>query len=324
MKTFPALKSGPTPFHTRHSLLMLVLLLTALLVFCFLLVQNQRLKSETGQKVLEQSFRERVNAIDGLLGNIRSSVRALQLSAEADIAVRVLGQPQSSPIAFGSLRDNPDGSYFHLDSYQPPLTEMMVGNLTGRGSIRGRSPDFYREVHMALELNHRFRAIAETLPNLAWLYYLSDNDFVNVFPWQPANHFRFSPQLKEQEFFRLGPDRNKTLSTAPSDPGHPRTGMYRQPLVRLHLLRRQTLLAPLPSMVTIETLSALVRDFEQNQRSLMICNSKSAVAAHPTLHFDAARQFHSLDQARPEQLRKLATTLESLLSMHPASKAPGW
>lgn len=323
MDNTSAKKTGLVPFHHRHSLLMLVLLLTAFLAFCFLLIQNQRLKSKTDHKILENHFRERVNAIDGLLGNIRSQVRALQLSAEADMASRALPHSQPVPLAFGALQDNPERGYFHLDLYRPPLTEVMVGNLTGSGSIQGRSPDFYRELHMALELNHHFRAIAENLPDLAWLYYLSDNDFVNAYPWVAADQFRFSPQLKEHEFFRLGrPEQNPERHAFWTRVYPDEYGKGLMTSCAAPVYDGERFLGTVAIDVTVEMLSALVRDFDQKQGTLLISNGDRQLLAHPILIGDGSQKLHTLEEALPGKLRKLAATLESLpdrqLSRHGA------
>lgn len=312
MDNISAKKTGLVPFHNRHSLLMLALLFTAFLAFCFLLLQNQRLKNKTDHKILLNHFRERVNAIDGLLGNIRSQVRGLQLSAEADMASRALRQSQPVPLAFGALQDNPEGDYFHLDHYQPPLTEAMVGNLTGSGSLQGRSPDFHRELHMALELNHRFRAITENLPDLAWLYYLSDNDFINIYPWVAADQLRFSPQLKEHEFFRLGrseqnPGRQIFWTQAYLD----EYGKGLMTTCAAPVYDGERFLGTVAIDVTVEMLSALVRDFDQKQGALLISNGDRQLLAHPTLINDGNEKLHTLEDALPGGLRKLAPSLES-------------
>jgi diguanylate cyclase (GGDEF)-like protein len=306
-------KPGLVPFHTQHSLLMLALLFTIFLAFCFLLVQNYRLHNSTEQKILQNRFRERVKSIDGLLGNIRSQVRTLQLSAEADLTDRALHPGQASPPAFGALRDNTEGDYFHLDNYRPPLTEKMLGNLTGSGSIQRRSPDFYRELHMALNLNPRFRAIAENFTELSWVYYLSKNDFINIYPWAPATELRNSPQLKEHEFYRLSlptpnPERQTFWTRAYLDEyGKGLTTTCSAPVYD-----GQHFLGTVAIDLTIEFLSSLMRDFDTENGSLLLINSDRQLLAHPTLISTANATISTLQDALPGDLQKTTAHLESL------------
>ena len=292
---------------------MLVLLFTIFLAFCFLLVKNYRLHNNTEQQILQNHFHERVKSIDGLLGNIRSQVRTLQLSAEADLTDRTLHPIQAVPLAFDALRDNTEGAFFHLDDYRSPLTEEMVGNLTGNGSIQQRSPDFYRELYMALSLNHQFRAIAENFTDISRVYYLSNNDFINIYPWAPASEFRHSPQLKEHEFYRLSlptlnPDRQtfwtgayldvygKGLMTTCSAPVY--EGQHFRGTVAIDL--------------TIEFFSSLIRDFDAANGTLLLVNNDRQLLAHPTLISTDSSTIPALQDALPGDLQETAANLKSL------------
>jgi hypothetical protein len=79
----------------------------------------------------------------------------------------------------------------------------MIGNLTGQGSIRNRDLDFYREIHMALKLNPLLCSAA-AIKNAAWIYYISGNDFSNIYPWASSGDFKFSKEFYSHEFYSLG------------------------------------------------------------------------------------------------------------------------
>ena len=306
-------KNGLVPFHTQHSLLMLALLFTIFLAFCFLLIQNHHLNNRTEQQILQNSFRERVQSIDGLLGNIRSQVRTLQLSAEADLTDRTLYPDQTSPQAFGALRNNAEDGYFHLDNFRPPITKETIGNLTGNGSIQRRSPDFYRELHMALNLNPRFRAIAENFSDLSWVYYLSKNDFINIYPWAPSTDFRYSPQLKEHEFYRLSlPATNPGRQTFWTRAYLDEYGKGLMTTCSAPVYDGQRFLGTVAIDLTIEFLSSLMRDFDAENGSLLLINSDDQLLAHPTLINTANSKISTLQDALPVDLQESAVNLESL------------
>ncbi|APG27939.1 hypothetical protein A7E78_08880 [Syntrophotalea acetylenivorans] len=301
------------PFHARHNLLMLVLLFTIFLAFCFLLVQNFRVKTKTEQQVLQNHFSERAKSIDGLLGNIRSQVRTLQLGAEADLANRARHQGQPVPLAFGELNDNSEGNYFHLDDFRPLFSEEMVGNLTGMGSIEKRSPDFYREMHMALDLNHRFHAIHENFTDLAWVYYLSKNDFINIYPWVSAADFRYSSRLKEHDFYQLGlPEQNPTRQTFWTQAYLDEYGKGLMTTCSAPVYDGKRFLGIVAIDLTTEYFSSLVKDFETDSGSLLLTNKEQQVLAHPNLINTASASPPTLQETLPDQLLEAGTDLESL------------
>lgn len=301
------------PFHTRHNLLMLVLLFTVFLAFCFLLAQNFRVKTKTEQQVLQNHFSERAKSIDGLLGNIRSQVRTLQLGAEADLANRARHQGQPVPLAFGELNDNSEGNYFHLDDFRPLFSEEMVGNLTGMGSIEKRSPDFYREMHMALDLNHRFHAIHENFTDLAWVYYLSKNDFINIYPWVSAADFRYSSRLKEHDFYQLGlPGQNPTRQTFWTQAYLDEYGKGLMTTCSAPVYDGKRFLGIVAIDLTTEFFSSLVKDFETGSGSLLLINKEQQVLAHPNLINTASASPPTLQETLPDKLQEAGTDLESL------------
>jgi diguanylate cyclase (GGDEF)-like protein len=317
-------KTGLVPFHTRHNLLMLALLFTVFLAFCFLLVQNFRVNNKTEQQVLQNHFSERAKSIDGFLGNIRSQVRTLQLSAEADLASRARHRVQPAPLAFNELSENLEGNYFHLDDFRPLLTEEMVGNLTGTGSIQQRSPDFYREMHMALDLNHRFHAIAENFTDLAWVYYLSKNDFINVYPWVPTTDFRYHPRLKEHDFYQLGlPTQNPARQIFWTQAYLDEYGKGLMATCSAPVYDGKRFLGIVAIDLTIDFFCSLVRDFEADNGSMLLINKEQQVLAHPTLINSASTAIPTLQEALPDELQEVGTNLESLPAWQ-LSKLGSW
>lgn len=324
MDNTTANKTELVPFHTRHNLLMLVLLFTVFLAFCFLLVRNFHINNKTKQQVLQNHFSERAKSIDGLLGNIRSQVRTLQLSAEGNLASRARHQIQPAPLTFNELSENLEGNYFHLDNFRPLLTEEMVGNLTGTGSIQQRSPDFYREMHMALDLNHRFRAIAENFTDLSWVYYLSKNNFINIYPWVPATDFRYDPRLKEHDFYQLGlPAQNPARQIFWTKAYLDEYGKGLMTTCSAPVYDGKRFLGIVAIDLPIDFFCSLVRDFEANNGSMLLINKEQQVLAHPTLINTASTAVPTLQETLPVKLQEAVTDVQSLPAWQ-LSKVGSW
>lgn len=102
-----------------------------------------------------------------------------------------------------------NGTYtYNLDIIGGTKDQETAGNLTGMGSI----PDtgVYRdEINLALELNQQFSSIYNKLPDIAWLYYTSNNNFINIYPWVSSTDFVFKEDLKAEKFFTyVTPEKN--------------------------------------------------------------------------------------------------------------------
>lgn len=102
---------------------------------------------------------------------------------------------------FSQIRTAADGSRFNLDAITEPDS---TGNLTGDGRFEGRTPQFYRDVEMALELAQDFLAISLNLPNAVSSRFVGVERFSYVFPWQESGKERFSSSDHATSTWRTG------------------------------------------------------------------------------------------------------------------------
>lgn len=91
---------------------------------------------------------------------------------------------------------------FNLDAVFGSRYENTVGNLTGTGRIpeKGINRD---EMNLALKYNDFFNDFYERLEGVVWLYYISDNDFINVYPWISSKNFKYRDSLKEKDYYHM-------------------------------------------------------------------------------------------------------------------------
>lgn len=108
----------------------------------------------------------------------------------------------------GMLTPGADKSSFNLDKIAEPDA---TGNLTGLGALEGRSPQFYRDVAMALSLDQDFQAVSLNLPNAVMSRFVGVERFSIVFPWAESEKSRFSARDYETPTWRLGtPEHDRT------------------------------------------------------------------------------------------------------------------
>lgn len=113
---------------------------------------------------------------------------------------------------YALLEADDSGGGFHLDGIKGSDLQLKMGNITGVGEIP-MAGDRFKEINFALHLNDYFAFYYEQMPELQWIYYTSNSDFINLYPWTPSNEFIYRPILKDVPFFDIvTPERNPDQS----------------------------------------------------------------------------------------------------------------
>lgn len=109
---------------------------------------------------------------------------------------------------YNQLKYDAAKNMYTLDAVGQTDEEKLAGNLTGEGKI----PDngiFRDEVNLAFDYNNFFSNYFKKFPDIAWLYYTSENNFINIYPWTSSKNFSFSQDLKSVEFYKVvTPEKN--------------------------------------------------------------------------------------------------------------------
>jgi len=66
--------------------------------------------------------------------------------------------------------------------------------ISGSGNLEKRSNNYYREMDMLFEMNLSFPVAMEMVPDAAWVYYLSNSEFIGIYPW-PGDDYGFSQSI---------------------------------------------------------------------------------------------------------------------------------
>lgn len=114
---------------------------------------------------------------------------------------------------YSILKYDPISNTYNLDAVGGTKYERTIGNLTGIGNI----PEGVinkDEVNLALHYNEFFSKFYTRLPNIAWLYYTSENNFTNIYPWTPSKEFALKDNIKSSEFFEYANPKNNPLRKA--------------------------------------------------------------------------------------------------------------
>jgi signal transduction histidine kinase len=127
--------------------------------------------------------------------NNKLTVTVETLTGIRDLAEYYLRFPKESPSKTPSFRQ--EGQYFYLDKNRQNLStnhHMMSGNITGVGRIDTFNQTLLYELTMANALTPAFVTAKKSIKEANWLYYISMQRFVNLYPWVPRSIWQYNDQ----------------------------------------------------------------------------------------------------------------------------------
>lgn len=297
-------------FHTRYAFFIGLVFSALMLVFTFLLAKQYNLHTSHEKSLLENNFLERVRHLDNMLNSVAMLVRSMQVAAETDLREALQPENLVPPPAFRGLADAPEEQRYHLDEILPPLQRETVGNLTGEGSIRNRSRDFYREIHMALRLNRHFFAVSQALKNIAWIYYTSAGGFINIYPWVSSNDFHFSRELYSHGFYILGlPENNPARDLFWTEVYVDEYGKGLMTTCAAPVYDNERFLGTIAIDLTVDFLNTTVKEFREKDGVMFVVNEYGQIVAHPSLVTSRDPRTRNIKEALPSFLKQIEDPL---------------
>jgi signal transduction histidine kinase len=122
------------------------------------------------------------------------------LTGIRDLAEYYLRFPTELSSKTPSLRQ--EGQYFYLDKNRQNLStnhHMMSGNITGVGRIDTFNQSLLHELTMADALTPAFVTAKKSIKEANWLYYISMQRFVNLYPWVARSIWQYNDQSLSNE-----------------------------------------------------------------------------------------------------------------------------
>jgi len=108
---------------------------------------------------------------------------------------------------------DPEQDSYHLGAVGGTKYETTMSNLTGLGSLPD-SGTFRDEINLALAYNIYYNLFHNRLPEITWLYYTSENDFINMYPWISSEDFTFTEKLHTIAYYTVAMPQNNALRQA--------------------------------------------------------------------------------------------------------------
>jgi len=188
-----------------------------IIVFIALTAASLRYYSELSTHK-EQGLSQLSSQADRLNAMLEQSEQAI--SGIQEFAQYALKYPSELYSQTPPLRQ--DGALFFLDKPRRHLLEQdkhISGNITGFGNVEQFSILKKQEISMSNALTPAFVAAQKVIEEAMWFYYISVEQFVNIFPWVGRDSWRFSDRMltnaHAQKIKQLGFDNNKVIWSSP-------------------------------------------------------------------------------------------------------------
>ncbi|MBU0769529.1 MAG: PAS domain S-box protein, partial [Proteobacteria bacterium] len=166
---------------------------------------------------------------------------------------------------------------------------------------------------MALNLNPFFRNVAGAIKNSAWVYYTSQNNFINIYPWVSSKDFKFSKELYTHEFYTLGllennPDRKRFWTNVYVD----EYGKGLMTTCAAPIYDQDRFTGTVAIDLTVDFLNTVVQNFNPKQGVMFLVNDRDQLVAHPTLITSGDKRTKTLKETLPETLRSSIDRLNQI------------
>ena len=102
---------------------------------------------------------------------------------------------------------------YNMDGIKGSAHSTEMGNITGVSPIPQSGAD-REEINLAISFNDYFSDFFKRLPEIAWIYYTSENGFINMYPWVSSKDFKYSEDLKNLAFYSVATPENDRLREA--------------------------------------------------------------------------------------------------------------
>lgn len=105
------------------------------------------------------------------------------------------------------LVDDKEGFYLDIIHFDD---KTLINNVTGNGSVADLSEPTLNEIKMTQQIGPAFASAVNVIPEASWLYYISNRQFVSIYPWVDKEQWRFNASSRQSPHYlalsRLGQD----------------------------------------------------------------------------------------------------------------------
>ena len=184
--------------------------------------------------------------------------------------------------------------------------QFEIGLISGTGNLERRSNQYYREMDMLFEMNLSFPVAMEMVPDAAWVYYLSANDFIGVYPW-PGDDYAYNTSSQQGSVYQSAlpknnPNRNIYWTDAYTD----KAGKGLMTTVGAPLYIGNRFYGALAIDITLSSLSKELLPQSDLNGHMMLMDQKNQIMAYSeTLENIPTESIELVEKYLPDELKSI-------------------
>lgn len=272
----------------------LVILVAALLLSALQFVRGL----EYEHTLIRRQFQQSNADLELIIEACVEHVRALKIRAEDYLDLPHLENKQ--PL-FDFLQNHESENYYHLDNLPVAPKNDFTGNLTGKGNLDSLPDAKISEINMALSLNHLFKATARNIPNMAWVYYTSE-DFIHIYPHVHSNQFKYSHELFYHDFYQNAlPENNPRAELFWTTAYIDEAGKGMMVTCAAPIYGSGKFTGSVSLDLTLDSLNSIIVNAQRDYGSFFIVNPSEQILAHPQVSA-ADTAITNLQQLLPDEV----------------------
>jgi len=109
---------------------------------------------------------------------------------------------------YSMLKYQADTDSYHLDAAKDTASINKHGNITGKGAIPATGASL-QNIGLAFSYYDFWYKFYDRFPDIAWIYYTGEHDFISMYPWVSSKKFSYREALKKVPFYSVAiPENN--------------------------------------------------------------------------------------------------------------------
>ena len=251
--------------------------------------------------IIQNKFSENALNLDGIIKSVVDQLHLLQINTEEDLLLAAKRPPTLPPMQ--QFSRNGEKRYQLLPERAD--SSATFSNLQGQGSLANRSDGFKREVSMTQQLAPTFRGIAENLREVAWVYYISAREFMNLYPYTADAEYQ--PAMLELPFFTQAlPENNPQRETSWTDAYLDLAGKGMMVTANAPVYEDSEFRGIVAMDITLDRLNQAIQNFDYSQGTILISGANQQLLAYPGL---TGSEIQPLKSVLPPELKKVVNTI---------------
>jgi signal transduction histidine kinase len=258
-------------YFRKFNLTIVFVIASTVAIGAYLIYEKATSDIDREEGKLEIDFKEKVQNVDNLLNALVREVEIMESEARNyDINPDNLESIRKRA-EFRYLKQY-DKTHYSIETLPERFRE-STSSISGKGDLQSKLSDssFVRELGMQFRLGSIFSSVKKQFPDITWAYSISENDFINVFPFASSKDMQYEPNYKEYDFYKLclpenNPERQLRVSSAYMDVG----GQGLMVTISKPFSANEKFAGIVAIDVTLATIKNYVKSFSRVQNSQMI------------------------------------------------------